>query len=371
MPRPKREIPWLDKRGDIFYVFWYDPGKRVTRKQSLETRCPTSAQNRYIEFLTGGSPSAKDNGPITVSKALEYYLAEHIRKYAVDKRNTEIRANHIKNYFKDKQLRDIDIPECRMYLEERMSGRLSKKPAKASTAAQELYVLQAAANHALRWRRITQAEMPTFEMPQTPVSRGVWLFEDELQLLMEAAAALKNESFQYRTLSFIELTYYTGSRCRAIETLTWPQVDLTRGRIALAKDGERKTNKRRPTIAIDPKLLPALERCKRQKRNDLVLGTEKKAVYGMLAAARKVGLENLPAREGRPAAHLSPHVLRHSRATHLLQKGVNPWAVANLLGDNLITVTKVYGHHSPMHLEELFKSNVVTPPTLAISSPVL
>ena len=55
---------------------------------------------------------------------------------------------------------------------------------------------------------------------------------------------------------------------------------------------------------------------------------------------------------GRPAGRLTPHVLRHTRATHLLQKGVAPYAVASLLGDTVATVLRVYGHHCPNYLAE-------------------
>jgi integrase len=44
---------------------------------------------------------------------------------------------------------------------------------------------------------------------------------------------------------------------------------------------------------------------------------------------------------------VTPHTLRHSRATHLLQAGVPTWDVAGLLGDTVATVERVYGHHSP------------------------
>jgi site-specific recombinase XerD len=47
---------------------------------------------------------------------------------------------------------------------------------------------------------------------------------------------------------------------------------------------------------------------------------------------------------------VSAHVFRHSRATHLLQDSVDPWAVAGLLGDTLKTVMATYGHHCPEHL---------------------
>jgi integrase len=45
--------------------------------------------------------------------------------------------------------------------------------------------------------------------------------------------------------------------------------------------------------------------------------------------------------------YVTPHVLRHSRATHMMRAGVNPWDAANALGMSLEVLTKVYGHHHP------------------------
>ena len=45
-----------------------------------------------------------------------------------------------------------------------------------------------------------------------------------------------------------------------------------------------------------------------------------------------------------------PHLLRHSRATHMLMDGDSPYKVAKLLGDTLATVERVYGHSDPEFL---------------------
>ena len=46
-----------------------------------------------------------------------------------------------------------------------------------------------------------------------------------------------------------------------------------------------------------------------------------------------------------------PHMLRHSRATHMLMDGEDPYKVAKLLGDTLTTVERNYGHHSVDYLQ--------------------
>jgi site-specific recombinase XerD len=59
---------------------------------------------------------------------------------------------------------------------------------------------------------------------------------------------------------------------------------------------------------------------------------------------------------GLPDDKAMPHVLRHSRATHLLEDGTPIYMVAQLLGDSIETVQSVYAHVSPhWHLRSLAK----------------
>ncbi len=44
---------------------------------------------------------------------------------------------------------------------------------------------------------------------------------------------------------------------------------------------------------------------------------------------------------------VTPHTLRHTRATWLMQAGVDPWPAAGHLGMTLKTLEKTYGHHHP------------------------
>ena len=48
----------------------------------------------------------------------------------------------------------------------------------------------------------------------------------------------------------------------------------------------------------------------------------------------------------------NPHILRHTRASHLLQEGVSLFNVAKLLGDTVATVERVYGHFCPDYMAE-------------------
>ena len=47
---------------------------------------------------------------------------------------------------------------------------------------------------------------------------------------------------------------------------------------------------------------------------------------------------------------VTPHTLRHTAATWLMQRGVSIWEAAGFLGMSPETLTNVYGHHHPEHL---------------------
>jgi integrase len=46
----------------------------------------------------------------------------------------------------------------------------------------------------------------------------------------------------------------------------------------------------------------------------------------------------------------SPHTLRHTAATWLMQAGADRWQAAGYLGMSVETLEQVYGHHHPDHL---------------------
>jgi integrase len=121
-------------------------------------------------------------------------------------------------------------------------------------------------------------------------------------------------------------------------------VDVDRGLFYRRAAGERETKKRKPPVPLPPRLLAHLRRWQR-------LGIARKAVVEWNGEA--VASVRRAFRSAAQTAHLervTPHTLRHSAATWLMQKGVDIWTAAGFLGMTPETLQRVYGHHHPDYM---------------------
>lgn len=207
----------------------------------------------------------------------------------------------------------------------------------AGTVRRELGVLRAALNRAHKKNRITR--QIAVELPDAPPSKERWLTRREAAALIRAARASSKGS---RHLSqFILIGLYTGKRKEAILSLNWSQVDLDAGVINWERQTGPRTNKRRGRNPVNPKLLRHLRRWKRADVGPVVAynaRSVKDVKKGFAAACERAGLEGV-----------TPHTLRHTCATWLMQRGVPTWQAAGFLGMTEQTLLRVYGHHHPDH----------------------
>lgn len=287
---------------------------------------------------------------MTVGVALDQYLLEHVAKKVVDRTRAEGVVKLLKRWFGHTPFEDVDIPACRAYAAARANGTLvaplrkdgagkGGKPVGSATARRELGILNAAAGHAARWKRIgpkakPPTPMPSIELPPGGDPRDVFLSREELALAVDSASG--------RLRDFILVLYYTAARRRSVERLTPFQCDLRAWTINLThpkeSELERRSNKRRPVIPVDIKIRPIIERL-----HSVALSTNCGWLWGDDKDMYTAFNEHMTAL-GLPG---HPHVMRHSRATHLLQNGVSIFDVARLLGDTVATVDRVYGSRTP------------------------
>lgn len=348
MARHKRTTPWLARRGDpnngTFYAKWYDPESRETKRLSLATTDSVEAEIKFAEFLLNGREIRVPRPfGLTVTACLDDYLAEHVDKHCADGARQRDAIAHLKEFFGDRPLGDVTVPLSREYAAARVNGvigggkRRKIKTAAPSTVRRELNVLVAAANHAV-WMKRTKETVAVDLPPEKrlgPDDEAPYYTHDELEKIFAEAEAAGGE-----LNLFVKLLYHTGARRRSIEDLTRQQVRIRERRIILQQAGKRTTKKRQPIVPILKSMVADVDA--------LLALTERDKLFEAADFYRPY--RDLCEKVGIDENRRHPHIMRHTRATHLLQDGKSIYDVAKLLGDTIATVERVYGHHSADHL---------------------
>lgn len=351
MSRPKRTTPWLARRGNpnngVFYAYWYNEEKRAVDKLSLATSDSVEAEIKFAEFLLNGREIRVPRPlGLTVGATLDDYLTEHVDKHCADGARQRDAVAHLKEFFgENRPIGDVNVPLSREYAKARIDGvigggkRRKVKTAAPSTVRRELNVLVAAANHAV-WMKRTKETVAVDLPPEKrlgPDDEAPYYTHEELDKIFAEAEAIGGE-----LNLFVKLLYYTGARRRSIQDLTRSQVKMRERRILLQRPGKKTTKKRQPIVPIFRSMVQDVEM--------LLMLTDKDRLFEAADFYRPY--RDLCEKVGIDEERRHPHVMRHTRATHLLQDGKSIYDVAKLLGDTIATVERVYGHHSHSHLAE-------------------
>jgi site-specific recombinase XerD len=360
MPRSLRDKPWLGLRDGVYQIEWYKPPtaeeKRRnphaagrTKRLGLRTRSAKEAQHRLNVFVESGYH--KVDSSLTVAAALQRYQEDHVEPRVRDKERALIAIRHLRTYFADTPLPTIDVDACHAFIRARAEGKVNGGwKAGEQTARRELAVLLAATHHARKRKLIARDLLPEIELPKITHTNSVALFltRDQLAGLFAKAKAKadfasmidddKEATHYRRVLDWMTLAYYWGARRTSVAELEVSQVLLDQELVSLSKPGEVATKKRRMPVPIYPEQHETLQRLVREAVDGWLFGRGYNPYKPFHALCIDCGL---------PEAKAKPHVLRHSRATHLLEDGTPIYMVAQLLGDSIETVQSVYAHVSP------------------------
>jgi integrase len=146
---------------------------------------------------------------------------------------------------------------------------------------------------------------------------------------------------------------YTGTRAGAIASASTQRgigrsfIDLEQGIFYRLAAGATETKKRQPPVPIPPRLLAHIRRW-------VATGIVRDALIewnGQPVRSVRTAFRRATALAGLDAS-VTPHTLRHTAATWLMQAGVDKWEAAGFLGMTVEMLDRVYGHHHPKHLKE-------------------
>jgi integrase len=306
---------------------WTENGR--SREQSTGTRDRSKAEIALAKFIQQRrrTTGPRDPSEILVTDLLTEYAEQQGPKVAAPIR-IACAIMPLAEFFEGRSVTDVTTQICMAYEKWR---RLS-----AGTVRRELGVLRASINHAYRNGRITRPV--AVDLPPPPPGRDRWLTRQEAARLLRAA---KTPQARLYMPLFILIALYTGRRKQAILSLRWPQVDLVAGKINFNPPGRNETNKRRGVVKISPRLLPHLKRARlRGTELGYVLHVNGERLgdikTGFKGACRRADIEGV-----------SPHTLKHTAATWLMQAGTPLWEAAGFLATSVETLERRYAHHHP------------------------
>ena len=229
----------------------------------------------------------------------------------------------------------------------------------ASSVAGRLAAVRSLYRHALRNGRIETDPLAGVRAPRRPSRLPRVLSIDEAEALVTAPsrAGGRSEALVRRDAAMLELLYATGMRVSELAGLTIDRLDVERRRLRVIGKGtkERQLLFGAPAAAAMRAYLangrPELARRSEHPQSAVFLN----ARGGPLGArgARWVLRRWVDATGVSPRT--SPHTLRHSFATHLLEGGADLRVVQELLGHANLQTTQIYTHLSDAALRSAYR----------------
>lgn len=245
---------------------------------------------------------------------------------------------------------EIERRDLQRYLDWRVAEAF-----KASSTSRVLSCLRGFYRYLLREGRITQD--PTLNILSPKLSRSLpkTLTEDDVECLLDAPDI--QELLGLRDRAMLELLYATGLRVTELVGLRLSQVSLQQGVMRVVGKGDKER-----LVPMGDEAIAWLQRYLKQARPLLLTKSDEEVLFVSQRGTQmtrqtfwhRIKHYALQAGITKP---LSPHVLRHAFATHLLNHGADLRVVQMLLGHADLSTTQIYTHVATHRLQLLHQQH--------------
>ena len=226
------------------------------------------------------------------------------------------------------------------------------KKAKATSVARRLSAVKRF--YRLQLERALVREDPTLRVraPRKPRRLPKLLSEKQVEALLNAPDV--STTLGLRDRAMLETLYATGLRVSELVGLTIAQVSLDVGVVRVIGKGSKER-----LVPLGDEAASWIERYRKSARVELLGAAKSDHLFltGRHGPLTRQGfwllVKRYASRAGIAQAALSPHVLRHAFATHLLNHGADLRVVQLLLGHADITTTTIYTHVARERLKQL------------------
>ena len=247
----------------------------------------------------------------------------------------EINYNHVK---------EEDIKD---YIKE-----LQEEGKKASSISRCIASIRSFYQFVLKRKKIKVDPTANIQSPKIEKRVPSVLTSKEVELLLDQPKDVDLKGT--RDKAMLEFAYATGMRVTEIISLNIDDVNLEEGYVTC------KTGNKQRTIPLGTMSLNALKEYVDDARDVLIKNDDEKALFVNVNGGRltRQGFWKI-IKYYKEQAHITkditPHVLRHSFATHLLQNGADLKAIQTMLGHSDISSTQVYMQFQDEGLKNIYK----------------
>jgi integrase/recombinase XerD len=235
---------------------------------------------------------------------------------------------------------------------------LYRQKLESKTVARHLVTLRNFFRHAQVQELISEDPSAHLESPKIRRSLPGYLRLEEVEKLLEIPD--QKTPLGLRDRAMLEVLYSTGLRVSELTSLRVTDLDTKVGCVRCIGKGDKER-----IVPVGRKALGIVERYLREGRTTLIGPARGGAGMFLFVNRRggrisRVGVWKVLSAYGRRAGlrvPLTPHMLRHSFATHLLERGADLRSVQLMLGHSDISTTQIYTHVVEERLKQIYKAH--------------
>lgn len=234
----------------------------------------------------------------------------------------------------------------------RYAAGLSSGGAAPATVARKLAAIRGLFDFLVRTERVGQNPADLVSSPKREEKLPQVLSAEQMRSLLEGIPA--RMPLELRDRAMLELAYSCGLRCEEIVNLDLGALDFENELVRVLGKGSKER-----LLPVGEPARKALERYCARGRHALAADPREPALFLSKSGRRLSNSDvtrrlGLWVREAALAAGVSPHSLRHSFATHLLEGGADLRVIQELLGHASISTTQVYTRVDAARLRDAY-----------------
>jgi site-specific recombinase XerD len=234
----------------------------------------------------------------------------------------------------------------------RYAASLSADGAAPATVARKLAAVRGLFDFLVRTGRTAQNPADLVSSPKRKEKLPRVLTSEQMRTLLERIPA--RTALELRDRAMLELAYSCGLRCEEIVNLDLGALDFETEQLRVLGKGSKER-----LVPVGEPARHVLLRYEERGRRALGADPRERALFLSKSGRRLSNSDvtrrlGLWVREAALAAGVSPHSLRHSFATHLLEGGADLRTIQELLGHASISTTQVYTRVDAARLRDAY-----------------